>query len=89
MSCLFATFVASEWRVRAASNPKSLALLIDFSRVFGLIWRLPRMLKPVLYPRFCCRWHLAGTIATYHLKRRAARRTPSPEMTPPETKTEA
>jgi hypothetical protein len=59
---------------RGIKSEKSLALLIDFSRVFGLIWRLPRMLKPVLYPRFCCRWHLAGTIAGYHLKGRAARR---------------
>jgi hypothetical protein len=90
MSRLFAAVVASEWRVRAASNPKkSLALLIDFSRVFGLIEPPSRVLKPVLYPRFCCRRHLAGTIAGYHLKGRAARRTPSPEMTPPETKTEA
>jgi hypothetical protein len=89
MSRLFATFVASEWRVRAAPNPKSFALLIDLSRVFGLIWPLSRMLKPVLYPRFCCSRHLAGTIVRYHLKRRAARRMPSPKMTPPETKTEA
>ena len=74
---------------RGIKSEKSLALLIDFSRVFGLIWPLSRMLKPVLYPRFCCRRHLAGTIAGYHLKGRAARRTPSPEMTPPETKTEA
>jgi hypothetical protein len=43
---LVATFVASERRVRAASNPKSLALLIDFSRVFGPIWPLSRMVKP-------------------------------------------
>src|SRR6267142_2727553 len=71
MSRLFATFVASEWRVRAASNPKRPPLLVDFSRVFGLIWPLSRMLKPVLYPRFCCRRHLAGTIAGYHLKGRA------------------